>query len=61
MSFIKITIKNSESCIVPLIINTTDIRRIESNVNNKAYILFYDGHTIVTQEFFDQIEEMLIN
>jgi hypothetical protein len=57
--FIKITVKNSEGTIVPIMVNAEYIRTIEPTLDDKAYILLQDSHPIITQETFNQVFTML--
>jgi hypothetical protein len=57
--FIKITVKNSEGIIVPIMINAEYISTIEPILNDKAFIILQDTHSITTEETFKEVASKL--
>ena len=57
--FIKVTVKNSESKLVPVMVNTEYIRYFEPHQNNRSYIVLDDSHVIVAEESFSTMEVKL--
>jgi len=57
--FIKITVKNSEGTIVPIMINAEYISTIEPILNDKAFIILQDTHSITTEETFKEVASKL--
>jgi hypothetical protein len=57
--FIKITVKNSEGTIVPIMINAEYISTIEPTLNDKAHIILWEGHAITTEETFNEVATKL--